>query len=177
MERTNEQQCEFVRLLAEYDRQLSAYVHTLVPLWQDAEDILQNTKLRLWQQFDTYRRDADFGAWAIAVSNYMVRTYRKTNQRKRVCFSDDLLEKISQLAPRMAVDLQEDRASALLECMKTLSEVARLLLRRFCRDGQRIKDIAAECGQKPSTTRMALLRTRRTLFACVQKRLQEESRP
>ena len=48
---------EFVRLLAEHERQLSGYVHALIPLWQDAEDVLQNTKLRLWEQFDSFQRE------------------------------------------------------------------------------------------------------------------------
>ena len=67
---------EFVRLLAEHERRLTAYVHALIPLWQDAEDVLQNTKLRLWEQFDSFRPDGDFAAWAIVVATYMVRAHR-----------------------------------------------------------------------------------------------------
>jgi RNA polymerase sigma-70 factor, ECF subfamily len=174
MKRPDDRQYEFVRLLAEHERQLSAYVHTLVPLWQDAEDVLQNTKLRLWQQFDSFRRDADFGAWAIAISNYMIHTHRKNRQRQRVCFSDDLLDKISQYVPVVSSSLQDDRASALMDCVTALNDASRRLLRRFCTKGQKIKDIAHELGQKPATTRMTMLRIRRSLFECVQKRLREE---
>lgn len=174
MKRPDDQQCEFVRLLAEHERQLSAYVHTLIPLWQDAEDVLQNTKLRLWQQFDSFRSGADFGAWAIAISNYMIRTHRKNCQRQRVCFSDDLLDKISQYVPAVSSSLQDDRASALVECVRMLNDASRKLLRRFCTGQQTIKDIAGELGQKPSATRMTLLRIRRSLFECVQKHLQKE---
>ena len=67
-----------MRLLAEHERQLAGYVHTLVPLWQDAEDVLQNTKLRLWEQFDSFQLGTDFAAWAITIAGYMVRTHRKT---------------------------------------------------------------------------------------------------
>lgn len=174
MNRSDAQQCKFVRLLAEHERQLSAYVHTLVPMWQDAEDILQNTKLRLWEQFDSFRPDSDFGAWAIAISNYMVRTHRKKVQRQRVSFSDDLLEKIALYASAITAPRQDDRASALVECVRSLSDASRWLLRRFCTDSRTLKDIADELGQKPSATRMSLLRIRRILFECVQKRLREE---
>ena len=164
---------EFVRLLAEHERRLTAYVHALIPLWQDAEDVLQNTKLRLWEQFDSFRPEADFGAWAIAIARYMVRTHRTLCRRERVCFSDDLLEKISQSIPSTS-SRRDDRLSALVECAKTLSDANRKLLRLFCAGHQRIKDIARELGQTPSATRVALLRIRRSLFVCVQKHLREE---
>jgi RNA polymerase sigma-70 factor, ECF subfamily len=165
---------EFVRLLAEHERRLTAYVHALIPSWQDAEDVLQNTKLRLWEQFDSFRPDGDFAAWAIAIAYYMVRAHRTRCQRDRICFSDKLLEKLSRNIPPVTSSEPEDRLSALVECVKTLSGASRRLLRLVCAGHQRIKDIACDLGQTPSATRMALLRARRSLFECVEKRLREE---
>jgi RNA polymerase sigma-70 factor, ECF subfamily len=173
VKQSDNQQREFVRLLAKHERQLAAYVHTLVPRWQDAEDVLQNVKIRLWEQFDSYRRDADFGAWAIAIASYMIRTYRKSHQRQRVCFNDELLERIAKYVPAISSPLEDDRASAVMECVRLLNDAHRELLRRFCTTRRKIKDIACELGQTPSATRMALLRIRRSLFECVKKRLRE----
>lgn len=166
--------CEFVRLLAEHERRLAAYVHALIPLWQDAEDVLQNTKLRLWKQFHTFRPDGDFAAWAIAIAHYMVLAHRTLCQRERIYFSDRLLEKIARNMPPVPPAGQDDRLVALVDCVKALSSASRRLLRLVCVGHQRIKDIAHELGQTPSTTRSALHRVRRSLFECVQKRLQEE---
>jgi RNA polymerase sigma-70 factor, ECF subfamily len=167
--------CEFVRLLGAHERQVSSYIHTLVPSWQDAEDILQNTRLRLWQQFDSYRRDADFGAWAIAIANYMVLSYRRDSKRERVRFSNELLEKISRHIPAISYLSEDNRTSALLECVNALSNSSRKLLRRFCTGNRKIKDIASEMGQTPSATYSALFRLRWSLFECVQKRLRKEN--
>jgi RNA polymerase sigma-70 factor (ECF subfamily) len=166
--------CEFVRLLAKHERQLAGYIHTLVPAWQDAEDVLQETKLRLWQQFGAFRRDADFGAWAIAIANYMVRSYRRDSRRERLRFSDELLEKISQYIPASPASREDYRTSALLECVKALGDASRRLLHRFCTQHQAIKHIASELGQTPSATYSALFRIRWSLFDCVKKRLEEE---
>ena len=165
---------EFVCLLAKHERQLSGYVHALIPLWQDAEDVLQETKLRLWEQFDSFRRDADFVAWAIAVANYMVKAHRKRCQRQRVCFNDELLEKISQHISVISSSGRDDRVSVLMECIRTLSDVSRRLLHLVLHEHRRIKDIASELGNTPTATRVALFRIRRTLFECVQKHLREE---
>jgi RNA polymerase sigma-70 factor, ECF subfamily len=162
---------EFVRLLMENERRLTAYVHALIPLWQDAEDVLQNTKLRLWEQFDSFRPGADFAAWAIAIARYMVLAHRTVCRRERVCFSDDLLEKLSK---KVMSSNRDDRLPALLGCVKMLDVASRRLLCLACSGHQRIKDIAHDLSQKPSATRMALLRIRRTLSECVRKRLQEE---
>lgn len=165
---------EFVQLLAEHERRLSAYVHAIIPLWQDAEDVLQGTKLRLWEQFDTFERGTNFAAWMLTVAGFMVRAHRKKCQRQRVCFSDDLLEKISQYHLPRSSSLHEERLLALVECVKTLGDASRSLLHVFCTGHQRIKDIARDLGQTPTATRMALLRIRRSLFDCVQKRMREE---
>ena len=167
---------KFVSLLAEHERRLTAYVHALVPSWQDAEDVLQNTKLRLWEQFDSFRPDADFAAWAIAIARCMVQTHRTLCRRQRVCFSDDLLEKISQNVPPATTSMPDNRLLALVECVKTLTDAGRKLLLLACSGHQRIKDIARDLGQTPPATRVALFRIRRSLFECVQKRLQEDDR-
>ena len=164
---------EFVRLLAKHDLRLAEYIHTLVPLWHDAEDIIQNTKLRLWEQFDSFRPGTDFAAWAFTIAGYLVRAHRKCCQRRRICFSDDLLEKLSQEVPVVS-SLAEDRVSALVECVKMLSDSSRKLLALFCMGHRKVKDIASDLGQAPSATYQALSRTRRQLFECVEKRLQEK---
>lgn len=165
---------EFVRLLAEYDLRLAEYIHTLVPLWHDAEDILQNTKLRLWEQFDSFQLGTDFAAWAFTIARYQVRTHRKSCQRRRICFNDELLEKLSNDIPADAL-LAEDRVSALVECSKKLTDSGRKLLGLFSGSHRKVKDIAGDLGQTPAAAYQALSRIRRQLFECVEKRLREVS--
>jgi RNA polymerase sigma-70 factor (ECF subfamily) len=162
---------EFVRLLAKHELRLAGYVHALVPAWHDAEDILQNTKLRLWTQFDSYRPDEDFAGWSFTIAGYLVKEYHKRCQRQRVHFSDELLEKISQ---RFATPSTWDaRTSALVECVKTLNTASRKLLRLFCTERRKLKEIAVDLGQTPSATYQAMSRIRRGLLVCIRNRLRE----
>ena len=164
---------EFVRLLAENERKLAAYVHILVPVWQDAEDVLQTTKLRLWEQFDRFELGTDFAAWAFTVANYLVQAHRKRSQRQRLCFSGDVLERIAQFIPEASSSVWDDRVQALLECVKRLGDSSRRLLRLSCVERRKTKDIALELGQTPSAAYVRLFRIRRSLFDCIQKRMQE----
>jgi RNA polymerase sigma-70 factor, ECF subfamily len=165
-----------MRLLAEHERRLTTYVHVLVPLWQDAEDVLQETRCRLWEQFDSFQPDTDFGAWSRTIAYYAVLTYRTHCRREHVCFSSELLEKIFKDIPPDASSKCDDHVPAMLECIKTLNIASRELLQRLFRKRQRVKDIAYDLGLTPSGVRMALLRIRRLLSKCVENRLQEEKR-
>ena len=53
---------EFLRLLGEHERRLRGFILALVPHWADADDIAQEVRLRLWEQFDDYDPAKDFGA-------------------------------------------------------------------------------------------------------------------
>jgi len=102
-----------------------------------------------------------------------VQAHRKRCQRRRTCFSNDLLATLSREMPVVS-SVVEERASALVECVKTLSVSSRQLLSLFCMEHRKIKDIAGDLGQAPSATYQALSRARRRLFECVEKRLREE---
>ena len=76
-------QQDFVRLLVEHERRLEGFILALVPNWAVAEDIAQETKLRLWEQFGQFDRNQDFGSWACTIAYYQVLSYRKSNKRSR----------------------------------------------------------------------------------------------
>ena len=77
---------EFMRLVMQNDRQLKAYCLSLMPHWADAEDILQDAKLELWQRFAEYDPAGDFGAWARKIVLYRVMASRRKLGRERARF-------------------------------------------------------------------------------------------
>lgn len=166
---------EFVRLLAQHELRLAGYVHSLIPKWDDAEDVLQETKLRLWDQFDQFRPGAEFLPWALTVANYMVLAYRKKCQRQRLYFSDEVLERIAERVPEVSL-LEGNRVSALVRCAEAMSANSRRLLRLFYVERQSVKEIAEELSQTTTATYQALSRIRRSLRGCIERRLQQEAR-
>ena len=51
---------EYLRLLGQHERRLLGFILSLVPNWADADDIAQEVKIRLWEQFDKYDPAKDF---------------------------------------------------------------------------------------------------------------------
>src|SRR5580700_5633498 len=87
---------EFVRLLQQHDHRISALVFALVPDWADAEDLIQETSVRVWEQYGEYKPGTDFGAWACTIARYMVLAYRKRQKRSRLQFSSNVLEVVAR---------------------------------------------------------------------------------
>lgn len=174
--RINNSAAEFVRLLAANERVLGNYVATLVPHWSDAEDIIQQTKLRLWEQFDSYDPQKDFGTWACVIARYEVLAFRTRTARSRIHFSQEFIDRVSGELVRAETE-SDSRLGMLEECVKKLADWQRDLLWRCCMAGDSTKSVAQQLGRTTESTRKALLRIRRTLFRCVEIAKRKESQP
>jgi RNA polymerase sigma-70 factor, ECF subfamily len=167
-------QQEFVQLLIEHERRLEGFVLALVPEWTAAEDIIQETKLRLWEQFDQFDRNRNFGGWARAIAYYQVLDYRKSQKRSRErLFSDDFLQSVAQ----EEASLQEEivvRQSFLASCLERLSEKAQELLQLVYSGEETIRQIAHKLGRSEAATYTAVQDARLRLHKCLEEELRKE---
>jgi len=164
---------EFVRLLGQHEHSVTAYILSLVPNWHDARDIAQETRLKLWHQFDEYDRSKDFGAWALTIAYWEVMRFRKTRSREKIRFSDEAVEMFSEMAIKTAPHT-EDRQSALAKCVEKLDEVRRRTLGLYYSTKLTMHDIAQQEGQTYEAVRKNLFRTRLTLRECIERVLRQE---
>ena len=67
-----------VPLLMRHERQIFAYIYTLLPNRHDAEDILQETCLTIYDKFAEFTQGTDFLAWAMRIAWWKVRAARQT---------------------------------------------------------------------------------------------------
>jgi RNA polymerase sigma factor (sigma-70 family) len=86
---------EFVRLLGQNQRWLLIYVTSLVPVWSDTEEVIQETNLVLWREFDRFESGTNFTAWAFRVALNQVLAWRKRRRRDRLEFSPAFLEVVA----------------------------------------------------------------------------------
>lgn len=163
----------FVELLTLHQRTLYGFIYTLVPSPADAEDLLQQTSLVLWQKFDKFDLDSSFSAWACQIAHFTVLDYLKKKRRSRIVFDDELVARLAETRQsREAVHLS-DRAS-LTECVEKLSESDRKLI-KFCYAAKRnIKTAAAALDRPVASVYMSLVRVRRLLMDCIRRTNTEE---
>jgi RNA polymerase sigma-70 factor (ECF subfamily) len=166
---------QFTELLGQHERQLSGYVLSLVPNWAEADEIVQQTRIRLWEQFDNYQSTGDFAAWARAIAFYQVRTYRKRagreSQRLTTVAVDMLAEDLGSMSDHLKA-----RHYALAECLERLAASKRELLARCYSGLESIKEIAASVGCTPGALRQKLFNLRKILHGCIDDKLRSENR-
>jgi RNA polymerase sigma-70 factor (ECF subfamily) len=168
----DESRQQFVRLLTQHERLVYAYILRLVPNWNDADEILQETNVRLWEEFDRFEPGTNFGAWAVRVAHYQVLTWRKKRDRSRLVFDDEAIEHLA-VAPTEG-SAEDHRRAALAACLQLLPEKSRDLLTRCYGTDTTIRDVAAGLRRSTEAVYKSLQRVRLTLHDCIERRLAEE---
>lgn len=166
---------DFVQLLARHERSLYSYILAHVPNWADADEIAQETRLRLWEQFDQFEPGSQFGAWARTIAHYQILTYRRQKQRMSVRFSEKTIELLSAEADVRA-DTLSPRHLALEKCLAELNDSHReLIVGCYSRQEQSMNQVARQLGRTYDATRKSLFRIRGILAECVDRRLNMEA--
>ena len=157
---------EFVRLLGENQRRISLYVMGLVPNWNDAEEIVQETTVVLWQEFAKFETGTNFAAWACKVAYFRVLAWRKRKTREKLQFSSEFLETISEELA-CEPERREERERRLAECVQKLpQDQQKVLLLRYG-EGCEIDELASRVGRTVAASYRLLSRIRHNLFECV----------
>src|SRR5262249_17265094 len=138
----------FPRLFLQTERRRYAYILTLLPNRADADDVLQEASLVMWDKFDEEHPPDDFTAWGCRIAYFKVLDFCKKRHRSRVVFSQPLLERLAETAAETAATLQLDgRRHALAGCLGKLSPRDRGLLGRRFADGAPVQSPAAQVGR------------------------------
>jgi RNA polymerase sigma-70 factor, ECF subfamily len=160
----------FIRLLTAHERLVYGYILSMVPNWADADEILQETNIRLWEEFDKFELGTNFAAWALRVAHFQVLTWRKRVGRSRLVFDQKVVDALAE--ERYWTDeVFEARQQALGDCVSKLPVRSRELLQHCYSDGGKIKDVAARLQRSPAAVYKALERIRLDLHACIQRKL------
>ncbi|HEX7899777.1 MAG TPA: sigma-70 family RNA polymerase sigma factor [Planctomycetota bacterium] len=156
----------FVAEFARHRDRLFAYVYSLLPRREDAEDVFQRTSVVLWQKVGTWETGVDFLSWACGVAFYEVRNFLRVSGRDRLRFGDALLERLAQeRAATLAT--RDERVAALEGCLRALDAAERELVRRAYGDDLSVRALAGESGKAAQTLYNRLNQIRRKLFECV----------
>src|SRR5437764_12424304 len=88
----------FLRLFLQNERRLYAYILTLLPHRADADDVLQEASLVMWDKFDVADPPVDFAAWGGRIAYFKVLDFYNKDQRSRVRFRQETLERGAEAA-------------------------------------------------------------------------------
>ena len=174
----SEKSKRFLRLFLQNERRLYAYILTLLAHRADADDILQEASLVMWDKFDEAAPPDDFAAWGCRIAYFKVLDFYKKGHRGKVRFSQALLERVAETAVEQAGTLQLDaRRDALAGCVEKLGARDRDLLARRFQPGATTRSTSEQVGRSVEAVYKALARVRHALLECAQRSLAREGQP
>jgi RNA polymerase sigma-70 factor (ECF subfamily) len=88
---------EFISLLSINQIRIYAYIISIIGNFNDADDIMQETTIKMWQKFSEFESGTDFLTWGICIAYYKIKEFRK--KRNVPQLSDELIDILHKKAP------------------------------------------------------------------------------
>jgi RNA polymerase sigma-70 factor (ECF subfamily) len=163
----------FVARFAHYEPDLRRFLRSLLPTWEDADEVLQQTAIVIWRKFDQYDPETNFMKWACVVARFEALAYRRKMARDRLVFREDILE---LMADEGSEEIEQRRVEhdALESCLLAMPEKQRQFLTLAYTPGIKVKELAEEAGSTAAAFYMRLKRLRHQLMECVEARVELE---
>lgn len=164
---TNAAQQRFLSLFLRSEREIFRYVAALVPNMSDAEDILQQTALALWEKFDAYDSSQPFTPWACRFALNKARQWIERRQRWQALLAHGLAEELAQRRQELQPEF-ERRLKHLESCLDKLPAGQRSLIEAYYYKRTDIGALAESSGRSVAATYKILQRVRQGLQLCVE---------
>lgn len=160
----------FIRLFTTHETRLRAFATALVHNWADAEEVLQEAYVIVWQKFDTFEIGSNFFAWAGRIVYLTAKDFLKKQSRSKLQFGEAFFEVLAARAIELSDEMTE-RQSALSQCLGELNSKQRELVSQRYEEYASVESMAAARGQTVQAIYHALSRLRKSLFECVNRRM------
>ncbi len=169
----NAAQQQFLSLFLRSEREIFRYVAALVPNITDAEDIVQQTAIALWEKFEAYDPAQPFTPWACRFALNKARQWIERRQRWQALLEGGLAEEIMQRREALRPEL-EVRLKHLESCLGKLPADQRSLVEGYYYHRTDIELLSENSGRTVAAAYKALQRIRQTLQICVERAARPE---
>lgn len=162
---------EFSQKLVGIQRNLYAFIFSLVSNRSDAEDILQEANLILCQKSQEYNPDGNFRSWAFNIARFQVLAHLTTKRRSKLQFSNELVDTLAS----EDFDTKHNQLTqrALQICYELLPEHMREIARLRFKEDASLKQICKASGRPIGAVSATLYRIRQNLAQCVRIKISQ----
>ncbi len=160
-------QQRFLSLFLRSEREIFRYVAALIPNVADAEDIVQQTALALWEKFDAYDPSQPFTPWACRFALNKTRHWLERRERWRTLLEKGLAEELAQRRAELQPEL-DSRLKHLEGCLAKLPAEQFSLVEGYYYRREEIEALATHSGRSVAATYKMLQRVRLILQGCIE---------
>ncbi len=166
-------QQEFLRVFLANEREVLRYVLALVPNLGDAQEIVQQTAVVLWEKFDQYDSSRPFAPWACRFALNVSRQWMARQQRWKALLSGGLVEELAQRREQLRPEF-DARLTRLDWCLKKLQDDQRELVDGYYFRQSNVETLAKQAQRTVDAVYKTLQRVRRQLRDCIERSPNEE---
>lgn len=159
-------QQEFLRVFLASEREILRYVHALVPASADAQEIVQQTALVLWEKFDEYDPERPFTPWACRFALNVARQWIDRRQRWKALLGNGLAEDLAMRREQLLPEF-ESRLDHLRGCVAKLPAKQRELIEGYYFQQTSVDSLAKRRARTVEAVYKSLQRIRRQLRECI----------
>ncbi len=161
------QQAEFVGQIARHQAALHAYIISLMPGIDGADDVLQETNIILWEKRTSFEPGTNFRAWACSIARFKVMSHRrKLSNLGFQLFDEGLTEQLAMECEAEPEEL-DGRLRALDTCLNRLTDSERSLVEHRYFSGSTLEKYALKVNRPAESLRVSLFRIRAALKKCI----------
>jgi RNA polymerase sigma-70 factor (ECF subfamily) len=149
---------------------VDAFISSTVRNSADAQDILQDVAVAVLDGQSLAPSEEAFVAWTIGIARHKIADHFRREKRLHGTMDEELLQSVATaFVNRAEVWTAED--NALEQCLQSVKGEARHVLDLRYRDGHSPQEIARRLGRTSEAIRASLLRIRKGLRECIERRL------
>lgn len=152
---------------------VSAYVHSLLVSFHDAEDVIQDVAVTMAKQFDRYDPSRDPVPWVLGIAHHKAVDHLRAMNRTNALFEEQTRRYVTQAYQDIRPEIDEMR-SVLDGCLAQLRERSRYVLRFRYLSDMSIADIGRKVGLSCNAVYVMLHRSRAALARCIEKKTRIE---
>ena len=164
---------EFVKHFQKNEAAIRCFVRSLMPSWNDVDDVMQDISLVLWDKFPEFKPGSDFRRWAYVIARFKVMNHNSKKKNNKLQFDSDILDLMAEES-HDEIELRNLEVKAMQDCISQLPQAKQKLILSPYQNGITIKDLAEQIGKTPTALYKVLNRIRMILFNCIQNQLKSE---
>ncbi len=170
MRSNSSQHARFLRMYTSVQAKIFAFILSVIHNRSDADELFQETSVILWEQFENYREESPFAAWAIGIAKNKVLEYLRENQRSKKIFPDQFYQQIAEVSEKASDDIPQ-RISALKSCLEKLKISDQKLIAFRFHKKLTIKMLSQLTGRSTDSLYKTMSRILHMLKGCIERKV------
>ena len=171
MDKKDLQNAKFIRLYIGIQAKLYYFILAVTHNRDSADELLQETAVVMWNKFDEFNEESNFGAWAIGIAKNKIFEYLRKTKKTKAVFESQIYSQLSEFAEHSSSDDISDRLKALNICTKKLRQQDQKLLLLRYHNNTPIRKISQLTGRSSNSLYKSIARIIFQLRQCVLRQL------